>query len=191
MTDHVVLLRHGAPEIEAGVASIAWRLSDAGRAAARRTAERLRAFAVTAIVSSPEPKARETADFVAQASSCPVSELAALREHDRQTAGHLDRETFVRSVANLFEHPDERVFGEETAAQALRRFRDAISEILRAHPSGDVVVVSHGTVIALFVADLTGENGVGLWRSMAMPSWFVLSRSPLAVLEGPCDVIEL
>lgn len=188
MADKVILLRHGAPEIEAGVASTHWRLSDAGRDAARRTAERLRAFDVVAIVSSQEPKARETADIVARASSRPVFELAALREHARKTAGHLDRETFARSVANLFEHPDERVFGEETAAQALKRFRGAISEILRAHASGDLVVVSHGTVIALFVADLTGESGIGLWRSMAMPSWFVLSRSPLDVLEGPCDV---
>jgi broad specificity phosphatase PhoE len=40
-----------------------------------------------------------------------------------------------------------------------------------------VAVVTHGTVIALYVAELTGEDPFTLWRRMGLPSFAVLDGS--------------
>jgi len=184
----IVLVRHAAPVVQAGVASEAWPLSPAGRDAGALLAERLRALAPRVVISSPEPKAHETAQIVSHALAVPLLGDDGLREHQRRTVPLMAASDFMRAMAEVFERPDERVFGDETARQALGRFRSAVDRIVAAHPDGNVVIVSHGTVLALFVAANTGQDGYALWRNMQMPSWFVLAGSPLCAVEGPMNV---
>ena len=79
----LVLVRHAAPEIDPARPATAWRLSADGRAAAAR----LRGTVVVdTVVSSPEPKALETA----AALDAPLEIDARLREHDRAGVGWRD-----------------------------------------------------------------------------------------------------
>ena len=72
--------------------------------------------------------------------------------------------------------PDQLVFGEETAAQARQRFGDAVAGVLAEHTEQNVVIVAHGTVIALYAAAAAGVDGYALWRRLGLPSWVVLER---------------
>ena len=54
------------------------------------------------------------------------------------------------------------------------RFDRAVRSILDRHPNEAVVIVSHGTVISLFVSRLTGISGLLLWNELGMPSFMVI-----------------
>lgn len=83
-------------------------------------------------------------------------------------------------MKELFARPHELVFGRETAAAALARFDAAVSAVLAAVPAADdVVIVSHGTVISLYVAAHSGVDGLDLWRRLGLPSVVVVDRDDL------------
>ena len=158
-----MFVRHAAPEIDPARPPAAWRLSGAGRAAAAGLSARV---AVDVIVSSPEPKALETA----AALDGPLELDPRLREHDRAgvpffaTPGE-----FAAAVEAGFARPDEVVFGVESFAAAGRRFAAAVEAAVEAHPGERVAIVSHGTVIALHLARVRGGDAAALWRGLAMP----------------------
>jgi len=47
----------------------------------------------------------------------------------------------------------------------------------------DVIVVSHGTVISLYVAAHAGVDGLALWKRLGLPSFVVLDRANLALVR--------
>jgi hypothetical protein len=65
---------------------------------------------------------------------------------------------------------------------AHRRFASALNAILEDN-KGTVLVVSHGTVISLFVSRATGIDGFSLWRRLGLPSFVVLSLPGLRLKE--------
>jgi broad specificity phosphatase PhoE len=118
---------------------------------------------------STEPKARETADLIAAELGLEVTESSALRETARRTVPWLEPEAFRRAMQTLFERPDEVVFGEESAADALARF-SAVADGLDER----TIVVSHGTVISLYAAQRMGEDGFAIWSRLQLPDLLVV-----------------
>jgi broad specificity phosphatase PhoE len=94
----------------------------------------------------------------------------------------------------LFEHPDELVLGYETADEAHARFARAVADVLSSHPSGNLVIVTHGTVMTLFIAR-AGSAGhfdpIPFWKGLGLPAFAVLSLpdlKPIKVVRGVEDV---
>lgn len=141
-----------------------WRLSEEGRQRCGQLAERLAGYEPVVLLSSTEPKARETAELLAGRLGLEVRLSAGLRETARRTVGWLPREQLDRGIRALFERPDAIVFGEESAAAALTRFQETVAGL--PEPS---VVVTHGTVLSLYVAARTGRDGYEIWRSLELP----------------------
>ena len=179
----VILIKHAAPEVVPGTPPEQWRLSEQGRSSCARLAEALRPHAPSVVVSSEEPKAAETGQLVAGALGIPFHEAAGLYEHDRSNVPHLRSGEFISLVEVLFRRPGQLVLGKETGAGALKRFRNALDDVLQEHggEGKTVAVVSHGTVIALLLAEIGGGNGFELWRRMKLPSFAVLSAPTLAL----------
>ncbi|MDQ3778364.1 MAG: phosphoglycerate mutase family protein [Actinomycetota bacterium] len=164
----LLLVRHSAPELDPARPADEWRLSDEGRERCRPLADRLAVFEPRMLLSSPEPKARETAELIAEPLSLAVHVDERLRETARSSVGWLEREELERGVAELFARPQELVFGEETADHALARFSSVVDGLQRA------AVVSHGRVISLYAARRTGRDPFELWRSLKLPDVVVL-----------------
>jgi broad specificity phosphatase PhoE len=99
-----------------------------------------------------------------------------LHEHERNTAGWASTEVFEGQVSEFFARQDDLVFGEETAVQASQRFNGAVRRLLQDHPDETTAVVSHGTVMTLFVCSWNDVDPFHFWHSLAMPSVIVLSR---------------
>jgi broad specificity phosphatase PhoE len=180
----LLLVRHAAPEVVPGVPAREWRLSDDGRRAAEALAARVTPYLPSLVATSAEPKARETAELLAARLGVPTESAAGLHEHVRDNVGYLGRERFEAAVAACFARPDELVLGRETAAQALARFSRAVEAVLAAHPAGNLAIVTHGTVMALFVAARTGRDPLPFWRGLALPDLVVLSLSDFALLDA-------
>ncbi len=165
----MLLVRHSVPAIDPDVPAEEWRLSAEGRSRCEALAERLATYEPQTIVSSPEPKARETAELVGGQLGLAVRESDDLREQARRTVGWLQREQLEAGIRGLFERRDEVVFGEESAADALARFSRAVDGL-----GPGAVVVSHGTVISLYTAARTGRDAFEIWRSLELPDLLVV-----------------
>ncbi len=179
----LILIKHASPLVDPAKSSELWRLSDAGREKCVPLAERLAVHAPKVIVSSEEPKARETAEIVARHLNVSSNSAPGLHEHDRSNVPHMRSSEFISMMELFFRRPDERVLGRETATAALDRFERAIEDVLDQHSDGNVAIVSHGTVIALYVAKRSGRAAFELWREMGLPSFVVLSRDNWSVHE--------
>ena len=186
MTKYLVLVKHSIPEIKVEQPANSWKLSEEGRLRAHRLAEHLQSFEPEVIVSSSEPKAKETADILAKELQLEVHILSRLHEHDRNNVPYLSHEAFQSSIRAFFQNPDMVVFGQETANQAYTRFYHAVHSVLNEHKNKTIVIVTHGTVISLFVSRLTGRSDLELWNMLGLPSFIAmdLHSSTLIVREN-------
>jgi 2,3-bisphosphoglycerate-dependent phosphoglycerate mutase len=170
----LILVRHSVPEIRESLHVREWLLSEEGGPRAEHLAERLIPYHLDLLFTSPEPKAMETAEFLAARLQLPVHVLDDLHEHQRKSVRHLSKHEFETAVCSFFETPEALVLGNETANQAYARFSEAIHSILSENEESKIAVVSHGTVISLFVSRLTGQPGFGIWSGLGLPCFIVL-----------------
>lgn len=152
-----------------------WRLTEAGRMNCTPVAEHLAAHHPDIIITSAEPKAAETAQIVADILGRPFEISEGLGEHDRSNVEFLSTERFEAAVAEFFREPRRLVFGRETADQAHSRFAGAVDRIVADHPGKTVVLVTHGTVIALYVARGPALDPLPLWKRLGTPAFVVVS----------------
>ena len=73
--------------------------------------------------------------------------------------------------------------GGETAHQASERFARTVAEVTSGSMEQNVVVVTHGTVLALFVAQATGLEPFALWNRLGLPSFVVLRFPPIELIS--------
>jgi len=179
----LILVKHSLPEILPEIPASEWHLSAEGRRRCQVLADELAGHDPDIIFSSPELKAQETAQIVAQQLVKPLFIVPGLHEHERKTVWFKNEDQFKASVKEFFEQPDALVFGEETATQALNRFSSAVDQLISKNRDQTLVVVSHGTVITLFVADNCGIEPFPFWSRLDLPSFVVLSLPDLVVLS--------
>ena len=164
MNTRIFLVRHGATVLTAedrfaGATDVP--LSDEGREQARRLAVRLSGEKITAIYASPLGRTLETARILAEPHALDVQTREELREISH---GHWERMTRCE-VEEQF--PDEAAawdsdpytfapVGGESGLAVTARALPALIEIVRAHPSANVLVVSHKATIRLLLSLLLG-----------------------------------
>ena len=185
----LILVRHSLPEMVSGVPASEWHLSAEGRRRCTALAGGLVAYGLAAIISSREPKAVETGQIVAETLSIPFETAPGLHEHERGVVLSLgSREDFEAQVARFFKHPDELVLGYETADEAHARFARAVVSAIRRRPGSNLAIISHGTVMTLFIARAAGLDPAPFWQGLALPSFAVLSLPGLDLLEVVTDM---
>lgn len=173
----LVMIKHARPLVDPARPGHQWRLSEQGRADAGRLAEALRTRGIARVYSSDEPKARETADVLAGALGVPVMVADDLHEHDRSNVPHMRSGEFISHMELFFRRRSERVLGLESADECLHRFATAVGALETGSAGETVAVVSHGTVIALYLASLGAGKPFELWRRMGLPSYAVIDPS--------------
>jgi broad specificity phosphatase PhoE len=178
----LILIKHAKPDVVPDVPSEQWHLSPQGKEQCEPLADLIARYEPTIIVSSTEPKAVETAQLVAQRLNVSHETGNDLFEHDRSNVPHMRSGEFISHVELLFRQPDDLVLGLESANEAEARFRAAVDDVVKRHASGNVAIVSHGTVIALFLATDAKER-FRLWRQLGLPSFAVLSLPDYKLLE--------
>ena len=159
------------PEIEQGVASKLWGLGDAGREDCVLLAHALPP-GITAIWSSEERKARETADVLGLRLGLPVQVDARFGEVDRPPVWDRDyREVAAGYLAGAAEP------GWEARESVLARFGAAMAAA-RAASDGVTLVVSHGMALSMWVASIAVAAGFDIvtwWRELTLPdAWAVV-----------------
>lgn len=121
-----------------------------------------------------EPKAIETATIIGKELGTSYTVAPGLHEHDRSNTGYATQDAFEQAVANFFASPDKLVFEQETAHQARERFTQAVFNVLAQYDRGNIVIVAHGSVITLFVAQFNAIDSFAFWKQLGLPSFVVL-----------------
>jgi broad specificity phosphatase PhoE len=176
MSTRIVLVKHAQPVLDAAVPPRDWHLGAEGAQQAARLARRLEQFVPFALASSREPKALETADIVGLELNVPMEVIDGLEEFDRPALPLMSPAERERINARIFDAPSERVLGTESAAEALTRFSQGVANALElARDTDTLVLVTHGTVISLFVAAHNDVDARELWKGLQCASFVVLA----------------
>jgi broad specificity phosphatase PhoE len=174
----LILVRHAAPLIEPGVPPPQWGLSPEGRADAEALSARVAALGPVAICASTEPKAIETARILARPLGLAIETDPAFDEHHRED-WPFEPDAAVRDARMLrvLSEFGSSVEGAEVGAVAAARFAVGV-EARAARP---LVVVSHGTILSLYLAWVASLEPQELWRSLKLPEALVINGSDLLV----------
>jgi len=120
----------------------------------------------------------ETAELVAAALGVPRAVVVdGLREIDRPAMPVLPRSELDLLIRPIFAEPHRPGLGVESGVDALSRFSAAISSQVAQLRGQNLIAITHGTVIALFLGAHNAIDAFDLWRHLECAS--------LVVLEGP------
>ncbi|MGB8166865.1 MAG: histidine phosphatase family protein [Chthoniobacteraceae bacterium] len=160
----IFLVRHGATVLTAedrfaGATDVP--LSDEGRAQARRLALRLSGEKISAIYASPLGRTVETAQLIGKPHGLEVLTREGLREisHGRWEGMTRDEveARFAEEAADWDRDPYTFApVGGESGLAVTARALPELLEIVRSHPGGHVLVVSHKATIRLLLSSLLG-----------------------------------
>jgi broad specificity phosphatase PhoE len=193
-TPAIVFIRHSLPEIDLTRPAREWHLSEAGRLRCKTLASQLAYINPQCMVSSLEPKAIETAQILADALGLDFETANDLHEHLRREAYHSSQEDFESSVRNFFKQPGRLVFGEETADQTHARFAQAVQTIQERSPAQTpLVIVTHGTVITLYVARAYNREPFPFWKNLKLPCMVICSplQPKMISLDSPFPYFKI
>src|SRR6266852_7516958 len=160
----VFIVRHGATVLSAedrfaGATDVA--LSDEGREQTRRLAERLSDEKIVAVYASPLGRTVETAQILAAPHKLDVQPRDGLREisHGRweQMTRHEVEKEFPEEAAEWEKDPYTFApVGGESGLAVTARALPVLMDIVREHPAGNVLIVSHKATIRLLLSSLLG-----------------------------------
>jgi broad specificity phosphatase PhoE len=177
----LVLIKHSLPTVDPNKPAAAWQLSPEGVGRCHRLASCLTDFLPAVLVSSVEPKARATADHLAERLALTATTIDGLEEQHRMTAPFLTHSALKRAMRGFFARPAELVFGEETAEAATTRFSATIDLLLDERTDGNLLVVTHGTVISLYLSLCARIDPYPLWEKLGLPSFAVVDRRTMRI----------
>lgn len=181
----LLLVKHSNSNHNAHQPSHKWELTPEGIQRAKILATHLKPYAPKKLFASTMPRAIDTAKLAGgEIGDIPIIENPLLEEHSRKSnAPYGTVEDFRDRVRRMFEHPDDLIFGDETANQARERFSQGIAQIMGDVPQDEhIIVIAHGTVNSLFTAQHNKIDIYDLWSRLQLPSIIVLDL-PTFTLE--------
>lgn len=144
-----------------------WSLSPLGLQRMAAATERDWMRAIRHLFVSAERKALDAAELIAARLNLSPIVIDELGENDRSATGYLARDAFEATADQFFAQPGRSVRGWERAVDAQARIVSAVERALASVRSdGDVAVVSHGALGALYLCHL---KGVAIDRAQDQP----------------------
>lgn len=180
---YLLLLRHSLPEIDPTISADQWHLSEEGQIRAHSITHQVATYLTEHIFSSPEPKALETGRILADQLGLSLESVASLHEHCRRNVSFKHQSQFESDISLFYNEPSCLVFGEETADQAYLRFSRAVTNLVKEFSHQTALIVSHGTVISLYLARTCNLEPFNFWKHLGLPSLVVL-KLPHLKLES-------
>lgn len=164
-------------------------LDERGRAQARLLAERFEPVPLTAIYSSPLERCMETVEPLSDATRLPIVPRPALIEMalgswtGRSLASVRRRKAWkeVQTSPSTFRFPG----GGESFTEAQQRVVNDLHAIARRHPRGRVAVATHGDIVRIALAHLTGAPLDSFQRTAIDTA----SISVVAITKGAAHIL--
>jgi broad specificity phosphatase PhoE len=181
--ERLYLVRHAEVVVDPAKPAHEWTLSEEGMADAARLAEARSWQGLSVVATSEEPKARETGRPIAAAAGVDRVTRADLGEVRRGESWVVGACRYITLVERYFAEPEQPPLGWEPAAVAQTRVVRCAEDLL-AEAAGSVSVVSHGLLLSLYVASLSGRSAPALeeWKSIPLPGVAVVDPAARELL---------
>ena len=82
---------------------------------------------------------------------------------------------FKNAIRKAMAQPDKLLFGEETFTSARERFSSQVDALLKQYPDDTLAIATHGTVLSLYLAHMSGDNVYEIWESLGLPAYIVVN----------------
>lgn len=122
------------------------------------------------ILSSPFRRARESVELLAQKKNLEIIEDERLAERILSSNNLPD---WYEKLRKTFTDKDKVFTGGESSNKAMNRIVDVIEELSESNHS-DVIVVTHGNILALLLHYFDNAFGFEEWEKLRNPDVFVL-----------------
>lgn len=147
-------------------------LSEQGMSAALQVADRLETKPITALYASSARRAAQTIEPLAARLNKPITMVHDLRE--RELSGS-PVANFLEAIQHAWAHPHAALQGGESNRAAQRRGVAVITELVRQHPREQIVVATHGNLLALILQHYDSAIGFAFWQGLTMPDVYQLN----------------
>ena len=147
-------------------------LSKQGMSDALRVADLLAAKPITALYASPARRAAQTIEPLAARLNKPITTVHDLRERE---LSRTPVPNFLEAIQHVWAHPQAALPGGEPNSAAQRRGIAVIEALVHQHPSEQIVVATHGNLLALILQHYDGSVGFAFWQALTMPDVYQLS----------------
>ena len=187
LAGRVYVVTHPEVIIDPTVPVPDWPLSARGQARMELMLRQPWVRGIEEVYCSTERKALDGAQILARFLGLPYHPVAELREIDRSATGYLPPDEHRATADLLFAYPDDSVRGWETARAAQARMVATIGTIVgNVSEQGDVAIVTHGGVAALYLCYL---KGVDIDRRQEAPHpgggcYYCFCSGSLSLLHG-------
>ena len=172
----IYLLRHAESERSPDVPEPDWPLSGNGRTQANDLVPILAALLISAVYSSPYPRAADTVRPFADQAGLDVNLIQDLRER-RLTSGLAPRTRWREWLERAWADFDWAPPSGESSAQCQHRVAASLLGLATDHPGESVLAASHGNAIALFLNSIDESFGFQEWEKLRNPDLFVITYS--------------
>jgi 2,3-bisphosphoglycerate-dependent phosphoglycerate mutase len=164
----IYLIRHAHAE---------WRqdesrsLSEAGSRAAATVADRLSSKPIVAVYTSPSKRSIETVEPLATRLGLRPEPIPDLRERELPAVPPAEFDALIRQA---WSSPDEAPGGGESNVRAQARGLAVVQTILARHVGSQVVIGTHGNLLALVLNALDSRYAYDFWRGLSFPDIYKL-----------------
>jgi len=193
----LLLARHGltsANQEDRYIGSTDPPVSDEGLAQAEALAGRLSREGLTTIYSSPQLRARQTADAIARACGLALQIEPELREMDFGCWEGLTRTEITARYPGQMRaweadpSAEPAPHGGETLVQVARRAKGAYDKIVARHAEGEaVLIVAHGGVLQALLCEALGPPLRARWSYLLKAG----ALSELQIFDGQPVLVSL
>lgn len=185
MTRSLYFITHPAVVISPDKYKSEWELSEEGKNAVVRIAEKSFWQEVKNIYTSKEKKTIQTSEIIKEKYSIPTESTECLNEFESKSTGFLPIEEFTAAMKSFYEKPTESFRGWERLVDAEYRILNCIKKITRMSEKSSVAIIGHGATGTLlkcfykkvkpsweedpkqtgcyFIADIENKNLVQDW----------------------------
>ena len=167
-------MRHAAPNIEPEIPPPNWTLSPTGIDSCIALGDDLRSFIPSALMSSTEPKAIQTATVISERLGLDLSTRDGLREH-RRSGEFLPESDFHSNIKAFFQNPTKVVFGQESCDALGLRIDEEVDTALSRGQSKNAILVTHGTAMTSFIWRHWQVNAHEVWMSLGLPAYLAFT----------------
>lgn len=175
MTTTIIFLRHADTQKNPEINAALWGLSEKGLAQAEEACQLPIMEGIEAIYVSEEQKTVLTVSPLIHRIGITPQSLAAFSEVKRGDK-FLTKEEFETEKIKQLEDLSYHAFGGESGTEALTRFKKGVAQVTEENGGKKILIVTHGTVLNLYFADLldTYGNLSDRWSKTAFCSYGIV-----------------
>lgn len=150
-------------------------LSSRGERDAQRVATLLHPLPISALYASTARRASQTIAPLAARVQLPIESIHDLRE---RVLSHPPAADFAAAVRRTWDDPAWAWPGGETNLAAQQRGVRVVRQLARTHAGQQIVVATHGNLLALILQHYDPSIGWAFWQALSMPDVYRLMLDP-------------